>query len=132
LKRCRVLLVDDMPEVIEYCTGILEPDFEIVGTATTGAAASMACSELDPDVIVLDISMPGWNGMEVARRLRSSGCDAVIVFFSADEGLAEAALAAGGSAFVTKSRAESDLRVAIGKALAGREFFSLSKDGGPR
>lgn len=70
--------------------------------------------------------MPGLNGIEVAKRLRSSGCQAAIVFFSADTEFMMAAMDAGGSAFVKKTLISSDLWSAIKEALAGRVFVSIS------
>ncbi|HYM77546.1 MAG TPA: response regulator transcription factor [Candidatus Dormibacteraeota bacterium] len=129
MKRPRVLLVDDMPEILRYCSGILAPDFEIVGTAATGPAAIEAVAATEPDLIVLDISMPGLNGIEVARRLRRSGCQAVIVFVSADDALSEETLAAGGSAYVSKTLIDLHLRTAIAEAMAGRRFVRVCESG---
>lgn len=77
-------------------------------------------------MVVLDISMPGPNGIEVAKRLRSSGCQAALVFLSADTELMMAAMDAGASAFVRKTLISSDLWLAIKEALAGRVFVSIS------
>jgi two-component system response regulator AlgR len=126
LRRPRVLLVDDTPEILEYCAEILKPDFDIVGTAPNGESAITAFETSTPDALVLDIAMPGLNGIEVARRLRSSGCLAAIVFLSGNEEFVTAALEAGGSGFVSKPRIGSDLLVAIKEALAGRVFVSDS------
>jgi len=128
MKRPRVLLVDDMPEVVRYCAGLLETEFEIVGTAASGPAAVDAVTATSPDVIVLDISMPGLNGIEVSRRLRREGCQTPIVFFSADDALSEAALDAGGSAYVSKSLVDSHLRMAISAALEGKCVVALCGD----
>lgn len=124
LKQPRILLVDDTPEIIEFCTRLLQAEYEIVGTAPNGKAAISAFAATAPDVVVLDISMPGLSGIEVARRLRGSGCRAVIVFLSGDEKFVTAALEAGGSAYVSKTLVGSDLPIAIRDALAGRVFVS--------
>lgn len=129
MKRPRVLLVDDMPEIVRYCVEILKTNFEIAGTALSGPAAIGAVAATEPDVIVLDISMPGMSGIEVAKRLRSTGCKSVIVFLSADDALSEVALEAGGSAYVSKRLADSDLRTAITESLAGRRYVALWQDG---
>lgn len=126
MRRPRVLLVDDTPEILEYCIEILESHYDIVGTAPNGKSAIAAFEATTPDVLVLDISMPGLNGIEVARRLRSAGCQAAIVFLSGNEEFASAALKAGGSGFVSKPQISSDLLVAIREALAGRVFVSDS------
>lgn len=117
--------MDDTPEILDYCTRILADSCEVVATASGGKAALEVCAANAPDVIVLDVSMPGMDGIEVARRLRSSGCRSAIVFLSADEFVLEA-MAAGGSAFVGKSLVASDLLIAIREALAGRCFVSIA------
>lgn len=127
MKRPRVLLVDDMPEIVQYCTDLLKEDHEIVGTACNGLAAIRAVATTEPDVIVLDISMPGLNGIEVARRLRRGGCQSAIVFFSSDDDLSEIAIKAGGSAYVSKCLVDSDLRRAIAEVMAGACYIALSQ-----
>ena len=113
MKRPRVLLVDDMPEIVEYCTEILKTDCDIVGQRGERERCLGAYAATAPDVIVLDISMPGLDRIEVAKRLRRAGSGAAIVFFSADHALVTAALEAGGSAYVSKTLVASALRVAI-------------------
>ena len=126
MDRPQILLVDDVPEVIEYCCRILTPDrFEIIGTASNGRLALDICSETTPDVIVMDISMPELNGIEVAKRLRSAGCRAAIVFLSADSDSVLDAMDAGGSAFIAKPLLSGDLLAGIREALAGRVFVSV-------
>lgn len=124
MERPRILLVDDMPEILAVCAEILQPHYEIVGTAPDGESAIAAFRTPNPDAVVLDISMPKVDGIEVARRLRSSGSLAAIIFLSGDAELMMAALDAGGSGFVLKGLIGTDLRTAIGEALAGRLFLS--------
>ena len=126
MERPRVLLVDDTPEIIRYYAEILNADsYEIVGTAPDAAVALGMVAETAPQVILLDISMPGMSGIELARRLRAAGCDAAIVFVSSDDALAADAMNAGGSAYVSKNLIASDLRLAIREALAGRSFIAV-------
>jgi len=127
LKRPRVLLVDDTPEILTLCTGILKISYEIAGAALDGKSAITALEATSPDVVVMDISMPRLNGIDVAKRLRSSGCLAPIVFLSGDMECMVAAMEAGGSGFVTKTRIVADLAIAIREALAGRVFVSASQ-----
>lgn len=134
MKLPRVLLVDDTPEILALCLELLRPNFEIVGTVTDGHSAIALLTTTTPDVVVLDIAMPGLNGVEVARLLRSAGCTAAIVFFSvdmdfltADGEFMTAALEAGGTGFVAKRRLASDLPRAIREAVAGRVFVSDSR-----
>ena len=124
MRRPRVLLVDDTPEIIEFCSDVLAADYEIVGTAPDGVSALALAEETAPDVVVLDVTMPELNGIEVAKRLRSAGFRGAIVFLSGSGEYEAAALDAGGSSFVSKAKIGSDLQVAIAEALAGRRFVS--------
>jgi DNA-binding NarL/FixJ family response regulator len=133
LSLARVLLVDDMPEILALCAEVLSPHCEIVGTAPDGISAIAAVERTAPDVVVLDLSMPGLNGIETARNLRSAGCRAALVFLSGnmdfvttDMEFMTTALQAGGSGFVAKRAISSDMPVAIREALAGRVFVSAS------
>lgn len=122
----RVLLADDhaamMAQAINRLTGL----FEIVGSVSNGLELLQAAAQLNPDVVVLDITMPGMDGIEVARQLRQAGCRAKLVFLTVheDADYFHAASEAGGNAYVIKSRLAQDLVPAIHKALAGRSFVS--------
>src|SRR6185312_16375190 len=83
LSECpRVLLVDDNAEMLDTAAAVLSSEFEIVGTARDGRTALDAAGTLSPDVIVLDISMPGMCGLEVATRLKAKGSTAAVVFLT--------------------------------------------------
>ena len=122
----RVLLVDDNNSMIERAAAVLTPECIVVGTANTGTEALAAVSTLRPDVVVLDISMPGMNGLEVASALRHRGSDAAIVFLTVhdDQDFVVAAHEAGGTGYVVKRRLASDLMIAVQEARAGRSFVS--------
>ncbi len=92
----------------------------------SGPAAIEAAAALKPDVIVLDISMPGMNGLELALRLGETGSTAALVFLTVhdDEEFILAAKAAGGIGYVVKPRLSSDLMLAVQEARAGRPFVS--------
>jgi len=98
----------------------------VVGTVKDGLAALTAAGALLPDVIVLDISMPGMNGFEVAARLRQTGSKAALVFLTVhnDEDFVAEAKAVGGIGYVVKSRLVSDLTLAVLEAQAGHPFVS--------
>ena len=89
----RILLADDHEEMLETLAGILEDEFQIVGTANNGMRALELAASLMPDIVVLDISMPEVNGIEAAWRLREEGSLARVVFVTAhnDPDLVEAA-----------------------------------------
>jgi two-component system nitrate/nitrite response regulator NarL len=122
----RVLLVDDNEAMLDRAAAALAPACEIVGTVKDGLAALEAAKSLHPEVIVLDISMPGMTGFEVAARLRASGSDAAVVFLTVhnDEEFVTAATAAGGLGYVIKRKLGADLMVAVQEARAGRAFVS--------
>ena len=69
----RVLLADDHPEMLAQTGNVLAGEFEIVGSVTNGMDLIKAVERFDPDVVVLDITMPGLDGIEAARRLKRSG-----------------------------------------------------------
>ena len=122
----RVLLVDDNPEILAIARDALTPACVIVGAVTNGQSALTAASTLQPDVIVLDISMPGLSGFEVATTLRAQGSTATIVFLTIhdDAQFVDAAMQSGGTGFVVKPRLATDLLHAVQEARAGRSFVS--------
>lgn len=125
-ERPRVLLVDDNDVILARARMLLAPTCEVVGTAKDGRAALRAAEDLQPDVIVLDISMPELTGFEVAAELRDAGSKAALVFLTvhADEDFVMAARAVGGMGYVVKPRLSSDLTQAVAEARAGRSFVS--------
>ena len=122
----RVLLVDDNEAMLARAAAALRRCCVVVGSASNGRAAIEAAQTLQPDVIVLDISMPGMNGLEVVARLREIGSTAAVVFLTVhdEEDIIEAAKAAGAIGYVVKPRLGSDLQVAVHEACAGRPFVS--------
>ncbi|MGB7435671.1 MAG: response regulator transcription factor [Candidatus Acidiferrum sp.] len=122
----RVVLADDLAPLLSSIAKLLDGSFEIVGTAPDGTGALETILRLDPDVAVLDISMPGMSGIEVARELKSRGTRAKIVFLTVheDADILATCLAAGGLGYVVKVLMETDLIPAINEALVGREFVS--------
>jgi DNA-binding NarL/FixJ family response regulator len=100
--------------------------YEVVGAVTDGDAVVHEYTRLQPDVIVLDISMGELSGIDVARTLVDSGCNAKIVFLTVheDSDFLNAAMDAGGSGYVVKSRVSTDLITAIDTALSGKLFVS--------
>lgn len=122
----RVLLVDDNQAILARVETVLSPACVVVGSATDGTTAVKAALSLDPDVVVLDISMPGMSGFEVAARLRTEGSSAAVVFLTVhdEEELISAARQSGGMGYVVKPRIGSDLLTAVREAHAGRPFTS--------
>lgn len=112
----------------EKVVGTLEIEYSVVGAVRDGQEMLEAESRFNPDVVVLDISMPIVNGIEAANRLKQRASRAKVVFLTVHDEPAflKAALAAGGTGYVIKSRLASDLRLAVREAAAGRQFISPS------
>ncbi len=127
-KIARVLLADDHAEILTQTRNVLADEFEIVNAVANGFDVLKATAQYDPDVVVLDITMPGLDGLEAARQLKQSGCRAKLVFLTVheDPDYVRAAFGSGGSAYVIKARLGSDLVPAICEVLAGRRFVSPS------
>jgi DNA-binding NarL/FixJ family response regulator len=125
----RVLVVDDNEAMLTRVVAVLTPGCAVIGAVRNGPAALAAAKALRPDVIVLDISMPGMTGLEVASSLSEGGSTAVLVFLTVhdDEEYIQAARAAGGIGYVVKPRLASDLMLAVREAQAGRPFVSPSR-----
>ena len=131
MHRSRVLLVDDNPEFLEIASTVLEgSNYEVVGKALDGEAGLQAALSLNPDVVVLDISMPKLNGFEVASRLRHHKHRSAVVLltFHEDVEFVRAARAIGVRGYVIKRRMASDLPAAVSEVLAGRTFVSPPLD----
>jgi len=126
MKRPRVLLSDDHTLVLEGLRKILEPECEVVGAVEDGRSLLVTAKQLQPDIILLDISMPLLNGVEAARRLRAAAPDAKVIFVTmhADATYVAGAFRAGASGYVLKLCASVELLKAINQVLAGRLYIT--------
>ena len=122
----RVLLADDHPKMLEQISQLLASESEIVGAVENGEQLIAAAVSLDPDVIVLDISMPVLNGIEAARHLQKSRSRAkvIILTMQEDDAFVAAAVLAGALGYVLKRRISIDLIPAIRQVLQGQVFVS--------
>lgn len=113
----RIVLADDHQIVLTGLKELIarEPDMEVVGTAQTGEEALRLASELTPDVIVLDVTMPDMNGMEVSRILRQQNPDLAVLGFSMHDNrrMIVEMLRAGVRGYVLKESNPRDLLTAI-------------------
>jgi len=112
-----VLLVDDNPTFLRILRDFLseEEDILVVGTARSGEEALVKAKELRPQVILLDLAMPGLNGFNTAPRLRSMMPDVGIIALTVLDanGYREAAVTAGADDYVAKASLNADLLPAI-------------------
>lgn len=126
MKRASVLLADDHKIVTEGLRSLLESEFELVGVVEDGRAMVAVTKELNPDVLVADISMPLLNGIEAVRQLKKDGMRAKVIFLTMhpDVTYAIRAFEAGASGFVLKHSASSELVTAIREVLKGRTYIT--------
>lgn len=125
---CRVLLVDDFEPWRRFVSSTLRkyPGFEVVLDVSDGLQAVQKAAELLPDLILLDIGLPGLNGIEAARRIRKVAPRSKIIFLSehSAEDIAEEALRIGAAGYVVKADAPGELLTAMRTVVSGHRFVS--------
>jgi two-component system response regulator NreC len=124
----RILLADDHGIVRRGLKSLLEsrPGLEVIGEAADGLEALRLCGELTPDLLIIDISMPKMNGIEVASRVQKLDRPPGIIILSmhADESYIMRALGAGARGYLVKDATDEDLLPAVKAVAAGKPFFS--------
>jgi DNA-binding NarL/FixJ family response regulator len=122
----RLMMVDDHPLMLIGISSMLEgKGIDIVGTAGNGIEALQKVGELKPDVMMLDIVMPGMDGIELARHMRAEMPDVALLVLSSDSSMAslEALLNIGIDGFLSKTSDASTMIDAIKSVAAGYEFY---------
>jgi DNA-binding NarL/FixJ family response regulator len=121
--KLRVFLADDHPVVLAGIKALLtaDPDLEVVGEARDGLTALRMAVDLKPDVVVLDLSMPAMNGVDVSQRLRVEcpGCKVLVLTVHEDRSYVRKLLEVGAVGYVLKRSASEDLLRAIHAVAAG-------------
>jgi DNA-binding NarL/FixJ family response regulator len=124
----RVLLVDDFEPWRRFVSTTLQKHsgFQIVLEVSDGLQAVQKAAELYPDLILLDIGLPGLNGIEAARRIRKVAPDSKIIFLTEDsaEDVAEEGLRIGAAGYVIKADAARELLPAMRAVVSGHRFVS--------
>jgi DNA-binding NarL/FixJ family response regulator len=126
--RPTLLLADDNSALRETLVEMLQDTYQVVAALSDGGSVLKRFAGLNPDLIVLDISLGDVNGLEVAKRLRETGSRAKIIFLTVHEDIdfVRAAFDLGASGYVFKSRISSDLFIAIDTVLCGRQFAPIT------
>jgi DNA-binding NarL/FixJ family response regulator len=124
MKRPRLLVADDHPAFLKKLVLLLTTKFDVVAIAADGNSALDLIRRYAPDLAVLDLDMPGLNGLEVTRELAKSSKDPPVLICSVitDPDVVEAARQAGALAYIFKSRIEQDLILAAKSVLLGKPF----------
>lgn len=126
MSKARIIIADDHTLVLEAYRQLLEPEFEIVGTASDGQELLNIAPELAPEMILLDISMPTLNGLEVARRLKAMIPHAKLIFVTmmSEPFYISQAFQLGASAYVLKQSASTELLSALSAAMKNQRYVS--------
>lgn len=125
-RRPRLLLADDHPLFLDGVRRLLESKYDVVGTVADGKALITAAQSLQPDIIVVDISMPEMNGLAAAQVIRKTVPSAKFIVLSvhSDQAYAREAFRVGVRGFVSKRAAAAELLAAIKQVLDGRTYVS--------
>ena len=127
MAKARLLIVDDHALMCQGLRAILEPEYAVVGVVHDGESVLPAARQLRPDVVLLDLSLPGKSGADVLHELvtGTSPPPAVVVLtMHVERALAEHMIAMGARAFVPKDARLPELRTAIDSARAGQRYIS--------
>jgi DNA-binding NarL/FixJ family response regulator len=128
--RARVVIADDHLLTRAGLRAVLadDSDFEVVGEASSGAQAVALCRALRPDLVLMDLRMPGMDGLQATRLLKETLPRTAVLILSMleDDGLALEALKAGAAGYVLKNACEAELRGAMHDALAGKLLVDRS------
>jgi len=126
MPRTRLLLADDHTLLVDAVRKLLEPEFEIVGTASDGRTLLAGALQLRPDVVVVDLGLPLLNGMDAGRELKKlmPQIKLLVVTMSEDVGVAAEALREWASGYLLKKSAGTELTHAIREVVKGRTYVT--------
>lgn len=126
-ERIRVLIADDHRLFREALRAVLEPQCEVVGEAASGEEALAMAARIRPDVVLLDVGMPGLGGLNAAHRLVKQTPASKVVMLSQyedDEYVIDAMVDAGAAGYLVKTDAAAELLNALRAVAAGRRYLS--------
>jgi len=132
MNKTRILVVDDHPMVREWLTALIkrEPDLVVCGEATNAAETMRQLADLHPDLIILDLVVPGAQGVELIKDIKAQSEKALVLVLSThDEAMyAERTIRAGARGYITKQEAGEKIKDAIRRVLAGDIYVSERVD----
>lgn len=128
MTRPTILIADDHKMFAQGLAGLLEDEFDLVGTVENGQALIDEAARLKPDLIIVDISMPVLNGLDAVRRLNQQNTGSKVVFLTmhADTRLLREAFQCGGVGYVLKQSAGEELLFALRQVMSGQNYISPS------
>lgn len=133
MKRVSILIADDHAVVRRGLRALLEtlPTWHVCGEALNGSEAIEKTTHLQPDVVILDISMPGLNGVTAAARIHEVAPKSRVLMLTmhSSEELIQSSLRAGAEGYLLKSDAEQDLIAAVEALIRGKTFFTQAATG---
>src|SRR5437660_9712060 len=133
IPQVRVPVVDDHESVRRVVSTTLgkQPNLHIIGEAQDGIDAIQQAEALQPDLILLDIGLPGLNGIEAARRIGQTSSASRIIFLTQESSadVVREAFNSGAWGYVIKTQAGSELLIAVETVLQGKQFLSSGLDG---
>ncbi|MBI2862451.1 MAG: response regulator transcription factor [Chloroflexi bacterium] len=128
MPKIRVLVVDDHSVVRSGLRWLInsEPDLQVVGEATDGLEAVQKAQELQPDIVLMDITMPGLTGLEATRRIKKTNPDVAVLTLTMHESEEHffQALQAGALGYIPKSAPDTEVLAAIRSAARGQSYLS--------
>lgn len=126
--KLHIVVADDNTAFLAKLVSVLATEFEVVATASDGRSALECIRLCQPNVVVLDLAMPHFNGIEVTKELtKHPPCPAVVICSMEDDPeIVEAAQQAGALGYVFKVRIAKDLIAAVKSAASGQSFVSPS------
>jgi DNA-binding NarL/FixJ family response regulator len=126
MQRPRILLADDHALMLDGFSNLLKPKYAVVGTVEDGKALVEAALRLNPDLIILDITMPILNGIDAAREIRKHLPQVKLLFVTMHTGPSylQAALEAGANGYAVKSSGRSEILAAVEKVLSGSRYVA--------
>jgi len=128
--RARIFLADDHSLLLDAFKNLLEPEYDVVGTATDGRIMLKMVKELAPDLVLMDIAMPNLNGFDAGEKLKKILPDVKLVFLTVNEDpdMVNEAFRIGASGYLLKSSASSELFQAIEAVLNSKHYVSPKID----